>query len=121
MADGLIDFDNLKKEMKDPPFSAKDQLENILEKGIDYAMLTGLKSTPIPDDLLKDLKQLPDDERIQRLELLVERLLVRVARIEEENETRMLENISISLSLSKYMSDISPMIAKIFTHFFGTE
>ena len=117
--DGLLDVDAIRETMKDAPLSAQDHLENMLKKGVDETFLSELKALPIPDDILNVLKESTDAERMWRLELLVERLLIRVARLERENEERSLEIITLSLELSKFIGRISPMITNIFTHFFS--
>lgn len=113
----LLNVNQLKQNMEVPPVSNEELFKNILSKGVDYELLNNLEIFPIEPSILEGLKKLSPDLRIESLEQLVLRLLVRMKRIELENEHRFLENINIQLKLQKLLK-LQPAIEKIYKHFF---
>ena len=120
MDDELLNADQMINEMRPPSKTASEYLEKLVSKGIDEELLDYLRTQKIDTQILNDLKNnyTPLD-RIQRLELLVERLLLRVSRLERDNEYRNLEIATVSLELAKFVQTISPMMNEIYTHFFA--
>lgn len=119
MCDGLLDPDELKKQMMDPPKSKQEILQDILNKGIDVDLLQELRKYPIDEKNLKEYSSLNVEDRFSRLDLVVERLMLRINRLEFENEKRYLELISFSLKFSEFFTKWTPIITKLHNHFFA--
>lgn len=117
----LLDPVKLREQMADPPKSKMELLKDILDKGVDEELLKELRALPIDETILKEYKLLDDKDRFARLELLVERLMLRVNRLETENEKRTLEQSSYVLQLANFIKYISPLVTKIYKHFFSDD
>ncbi len=90
----LLDPEELKKQMIEPPKTKLEVLQSIVDKGIDQELLQELKTKTIYE---------------------------RLARLESENENRSLESTALSIQLYKFATKIGPMLSKIYKHFFEPE
>jgi hypothetical protein len=118
-ASGLLDPNEIKKQMMDPPKTREEILKDILENGVDKEHLQELKKCPVDEKNLLEYATLEEKDRLARLDLVVERLMLRVNRLELENEKRYLELIGFSLKFTEFVNKWIPIIAKLYNHFFA--